>query len=98
MRRERTKSRRDAARGAEVRFGRPRKLNPRPGTLAQRLSSEGNLVRQVAKTFIVHAATIYRLSGGGRLSVFSVPLLPNTQNRRAGALAHGQRTRLLVPA
>jgi hypothetical protein len=81
-----------------VRFGRPRKLNPKQGTLAQPFSSEGNLVRQVAETFIVHAPTIYPLSGGGRLSVFSVPLLPNTQNRRAGAGAHGQRTRLLVPA
>jgi NADPH:quinone reductase-like Zn-dependent oxidoreductase len=61
-----------------VRFGRPRKLNPKQGTLAQPFSSEGNLVRQVAETFIVHAPTIYPLSGGGRLNVFSVPLLPNT--------------------
>ena len=62
-----------------MRFGRPRKLNPKQGTLAQPFSSEGNLVRQVAETFIVHAPTIYPLSGGGRLSVFSVPLLPNTR-------------------
>jgi DNA invertase Pin-like site-specific DNA recombinase len=60
--RERTKAGRDAARGRGVRFGRPRKLNREQAKLAQRLISEGNPVRQIAETFNVHAATIYRLS------------------------------------
>ena len=58
--RDRTKAGRDAAR-EEVRFGRPRKLNPEQAQLAQRLISEGKPVRQIAETFNVHAATIYRL-------------------------------------
>jgi DNA invertase Pin-like site-specific DNA recombinase len=60
--RERTKAGRDAARGRGVRFGRPRKLNREQAKLAQRLISEGKPVRQVAETFNVHAATLYRLS------------------------------------
>jgi DNA invertase Pin-like site-specific DNA recombinase len=60
--RERTKAGRDAARGRGVRFGRPRKLNREQANLAQRLISEGKPVRQIAETFNVHAATIYRLS------------------------------------
>jgi DNA invertase Pin-like site-specific DNA recombinase len=60
--RERTKAGRDAARDRGVSFGRPRKLNPEQVKLAQRLISEGKSVRQIAETFNVHAATIYRLS------------------------------------
>lgn len=60
--RERTKAGRDAARDRGVSFGRPRKLNPEQAKLAQRLVSEGKPVRQIAETFNVHAATIYRLS------------------------------------
>ncbi len=60
--RERTKAGRDAARDRGVSFGRPRKLNPEQAKLAQRLISEGKPVRQIAETFNVHAATIYRLS------------------------------------
>jgi DNA invertase Pin-like site-specific DNA recombinase len=60
--RERTKAGRVAARDRGVSFGRPRKLNPEQAKLAQRLISEGKPVRQIAETFNVHAATIYRLS------------------------------------
>jgi DNA invertase Pin-like site-specific DNA recombinase len=60
--RERTKAGRVAARKRGVHFGRPRKLNPEQAKLAQRLISEGKPVRQIAQTFKVHAATIYRLS------------------------------------
>jgi DNA invertase Pin-like site-specific DNA recombinase len=60
--RERTKAGRVAARDKGVSFGRPRKLNPEQAKLAQRLISEGKPVRQIAGTFNVHAATIYRLS------------------------------------
>ena len=60
--RERTKAGRVAARDRGVSFGRPRKLNPEQVKLAQRLISEGKSVRQIAETFNVHAATIYRLS------------------------------------
>jgi DNA invertase Pin-like site-specific DNA recombinase len=60
--RERTKAGRVAARDRRVSFGRPRKLNPEQAKLAQRLISEGKPVRQIAETFNVHAATIYRLS------------------------------------
>jgi DNA invertase Pin-like site-specific DNA recombinase len=60
--RERTKTGRDAARERGVRFGRPRKLSPEQAKLAQRLINEGKPIRQIAETFNVHAATIYRLS------------------------------------
>jgi DNA invertase Pin-like site-specific DNA recombinase len=60
--RERTRAGRDVARDRGVCFGRPRKLNPEQAKLAQRLISEGKAVRQIAETFNVHAATIYRLS------------------------------------
>ncbi|MBV8357737.1 MAG: helix-turn-helix domain-containing protein [Deltaproteobacteria bacterium] len=33
-----------------------------PGFLAQRLIDEGKSVREIAETFNVHTATIYRLS------------------------------------
>lgn len=60
--RERTAAGREAARSRGVRFGRPRKLNSEQEQLARRLISEGKPVSEVAKTFNVHTATIYRLS------------------------------------
>ena len=60
--RERTSAGRVAAQKRGVRFGRPRKLNPDQEKLAKRLIDEGKLVSEVAKTFGVHAATIYRLA------------------------------------
>jgi len=60
--RERTAAGREAARSRGVRFGRPRKLNSEQEQLARRLIDEGKPVSEVAKTFNVHAATIYRLS------------------------------------
>jgi DNA invertase Pin-like site-specific DNA recombinase len=60
--RERTKAGRDAARTRGVRFGRPQKLNAEQKVLAQRLIAEGRGVREIATTFNVHPATIYRLS------------------------------------
>lgn len=59
--RERTAAGREAARSRGVRFGRPRKLNPEQEQLARRLIDEGKPVSEVAKTFNVHPATIYRL-------------------------------------
>lgn len=49
--RERTKARRDAARGRGVPFGRPRKLNRRAGKTNWLSSSsvEGNLVQQITE-------------------------------------------------
>jgi DNA invertase Pin-like site-specific DNA recombinase len=38
------------------------KLNPEQTKLARRLIDEGQSVRQIADTFNVHTATIYRLS------------------------------------
>ena len=63
--RERTKAGRDAARTRGVRFGRPQKLNAEQKSLAQRLIEEGRAVREIATTFNVHPATIYRLSAAG---------------------------------
>jgi DNA invertase Pin-like site-specific DNA recombinase len=60
--RERTKAGRDAAKSRGVRFGRPRKLNAEQTKLAQRLIAEGKTIREVANTFQVHVATIYRVS------------------------------------
>jgi len=44
-----------------VRFGRPQRLSQDQKDLAYRLMEEGKSVRQVATTFGVHVATIYRL-------------------------------------
>lgn len=44
-----------------VRFGRPKKMNQEQQNLAQRLLQEGKSVREVAKTFSVHPATLYRI-------------------------------------
>ena len=50
-----------AAKEKGVRFGRPRKLSPQQAKLAKRLLDEGKLVSEIAETFEVHVATIYRL-------------------------------------
>jgi DNA invertase Pin-like site-specific DNA recombinase len=60
--RERTSAGREAARRRGTHLGRPRKLNPEQTKLARRLINEGQSVREIADTFNVHTATIYRLS------------------------------------
>src|SRR5713226_7740582 len=60
--RERTSAGREAARRRGIHFGRPRKLNAEQAKLARRLIDEGKSVREIADTFNVHTATIYRLS------------------------------------
>ena len=59
--RERTAAGRVAAKRRGVRFGRPPKLSPEQAKLARRLVAEGRSVSEVADTFNVHVATIYRL-------------------------------------
>ena len=59
--RERTEAGRIAARKRGVRFGRPKKMNQEQTSLAKRLLQEDKSVSEVAKTFNVHKATIYRL-------------------------------------
>lgn len=61
--RERTAAGRKAAKSRGVRFGRPPKLNAEQEQLARRLIGEGKPVSEIARTFKVHVATIYRLSG-----------------------------------
>ena len=56
----RTGEGRRAARARGVPFGRPPKLRPEQRTLARQLIEEGRSVRDVARTFNVHVATIYR--------------------------------------
>ncbi len=53
---------REAAKQRGVRFGRPRKLNSDQAQVAAQLLAEGNAVRDIARTFNVHEATIYRLA------------------------------------
>jgi DNA invertase Pin-like site-specific DNA recombinase len=60
--RERAGAGREAARRRGIHFGRPRKLNPEQRKVARRLIDEGQSVREIADTFNVHTATIYRLS------------------------------------
>lgn len=60
--RERTGAGREAAIQRGVRFGRPRKLNADQVQVAAKLLSEGKPVRDIARTFNVHEATIYRLA------------------------------------
>jgi hypothetical protein len=60
--RERTGVGREAARKRRVRFGRPRKLSIDQEQLARRLVLEGKSVSDIARTFHVHVATIYRLA------------------------------------
>ena len=61
--RERTAAGRNAAKQRGVRFGRPRKLNPDQVRLVWQLLANGTAVREIARTFNVHEATIYRLAG-----------------------------------
>lgn len=60
--RERTSAGREAAKQRGVCFGRPRKLNPDQAKVAYQLLSQGRAVREIARTFNVHEATIYRLA------------------------------------
>jgi DNA invertase Pin-like site-specific DNA recombinase len=60
--RERTGAGREAAKQRGVRFGRPRKLNADQIKVASQLIDEGKAVRDIARTFNVHEATIYRLA------------------------------------
>ena len=59
--RERTGAGRVEARRRGVRFGRPKKMNDDQRQLAQRLVKEGKSVSEVAHTFNVHPATLYRI-------------------------------------
>lgn len=59
--RERTGAGRADAQKRGVRFGRPKKMNEDQRKLAQRLLKEGKPVREVARTFSVHPATLYRI-------------------------------------
>ena len=59
--RERTGAGRVAAKQRGVRFGRPGKMNEEQKSLARRLLQENKSVSEIAKTFNVHKATIYRL-------------------------------------
>lgn len=65
--RERTGAGRLAARKRGVRFGRPEKMNAEQKILAQRLLQEDSSVSEIAKTFNVHKATIYRLKSSTSL-------------------------------
>ena len=56
----RTEEGRRAAQARGVPFGRPPKLRPDQRTLARNLIEEGKSVSDVARTFNVHVATIYR--------------------------------------
>jgi DNA invertase Pin-like site-specific DNA recombinase len=58
--RQRTEEGRAAARKRGVPFGRPRKLRADQQDLVCRLIEEGRSVSDVARTFNVHPATIYR--------------------------------------
>ena len=63
--RERTGAGRVAAQQRGVRFGRPEKMNEEQKLLAKRLLQEEKSVSEIAKTFNVHKATIYRLLDQG---------------------------------
>ena len=56
----RTEEGRRAAMARGVTFGRPPKLRLDQRNLARQLIDEGKSVREVARTFNVHPATIYR--------------------------------------
>lgn len=60
--RERTSAGRSAAQLRGVRFGRPSKLNEEQRLLIHQLLQEGKAVRDVARTFNVHRATVYRMA------------------------------------
>ncbi len=56
-----TSAGRVAAKQRGIRFGRPKKMNEEQKLLAKRLLEENKSVSEIAKTFNVHKATIYRL-------------------------------------
>jgi DNA invertase Pin-like site-specific DNA recombinase len=58
--RQRTEEGQTAAKKRSVPFGRARKLRPDQQDLVRRLIEEGKSVSDVARTFNVHPATIYR--------------------------------------
>ena len=60
--RERTSAGRISAKQRGIRFGRPKKMNEEQKLLAKRLLEENKSVSEIAKTFNVHKATIYRLT------------------------------------
>ncbi len=60
--RERTGAGRKAAKQRGVRFGRPRKLSLEQVQLVSELVAQGRAVRDVARMFDVHEATIYRVA------------------------------------
>lgn len=60
--REHVEAGREAAKQRGVRIGRPPKLNPEELQVACQLLADGEPIREVAKTFHVHEATIYRLA------------------------------------
>ena len=71
----RTEEGRRAAQARGVSFGRPPKLRPDQRTLARNLIEEGKSVSDVARTFNVHVATIYRcLHDEAALCQYTVPL------------------------
>jgi DNA invertase Pin-like site-specific DNA recombinase len=59
--RERTGAGRADAQKRGVRFGRPKKMNEQQRDLTNRLIKEGKSVSEVARTFSVHPATLYRI-------------------------------------
>jgi DNA invertase Pin-like site-specific DNA recombinase len=59
---KRTGAGREAAKQRGMRFDRPRKLNPDQVQVASQLLVEDKPVRDIARTFNVHEATIYRLA------------------------------------
>jgi DNA invertase Pin-like site-specific DNA recombinase len=64
--RERTSAGRKQALIRGVRFGRPKKMNNDQKILVLRLLNEGKSIKEIAKTFNVHNATVYRLLDEGR--------------------------------
>ena len=58
--RSRTEDGRRAAQARGVAFGRPRKMSKRQESLARELVREGKSISEVARTFNVHPATVYR--------------------------------------
>jgi len=56
----RTDDGRRAAKARGVAFGRPRKMRPDQQEVARDLIRDGKSVSEVARTFSVHPATIYR--------------------------------------
>ena len=64
-----------------MRFGRPPKLTPQQAKLAKRLLHEGKLVKEIAETFGVHLATIYRF-GSAEVTDSALRRSPEIQSQR----------------